>query len=105
LIKLLLTLTLFLFSFSADTETEFKIITLQHRFVSDLLPIVEPMVGAGGTATGMNNQLILRASPERMFEIEKTMAKLDAARVNRKITVKTSNNLQSEQQLGSERFD
>ncbi len=93
-----LLLTLFLFSFSACAETEFKIITLQHRFASDLLPIVEPMVGADGTATGMNNQLILHASPERMLEIEKTVAKLDAARVNRKITVKTSNNLQSEQQ-------
>jgi hypothetical protein len=96
--NLLLTLTLFLLSFSAHAETEFKIITLQHRFASDLLPVIEPMVGADGTATGMNNQLILRASPERMIEIEKTVTKLDAARANRKITVKTSNNLQSEQQ-------
>lgn len=93
-----LLLILLIFSFSAFAETEFKIITLQHRFASDLLPMIEPMVGADGTATGMNNQLILRAAPERMREIEETVAKLDAARVNRKITVKTSNSVQTQRE-------
>jgi len=85
-------------SFSAFAETEFKIITLQHLFASDLLPIVEPMVGADGAANGMNNQLIVRATPDRMREIEAIVAKLDVARVNRKITVKASNNVQTQQE-------
>jgi Bacterial type II and III secretion system protein len=89
---------LLLISCSALAETEFKIITLQHRFASDLLPMIEPMVGVDGTATGMNNQLILRASPDRMREIEATVANLDAARINRKITVKTSNNVQNQRE-------
>ncbi len=89
---------LLLISFTAFAETEFKIITLQHRFASDLLPIIAPMVGPSGTANGIDNQLIVRASPERMREIEATVAKLDAARVNRKITVKTSNNIQSQRE-------
>jgi hypothetical protein len=89
---------LMLISCAALAETEFKIITLQHRFANDLLPMIEPMVGADGTATGMNNQLILRASPARMREIEAAVANLDAARENRKITVKTSNNVQSQQE-------
>ena len=92
-----LVLILLLLSFSAFAETEFKIITLQHRFANDFLPIISPMVGENGTATGMDNQLILRASPERMREIEATVAKLDAAKVNRKITVNTSNSTQSRQ--------
>jgi hypothetical protein len=92
---LLIFLTL---SFSAFADTEFKIITLQHRFASDLLPIIEPMVGVDGAATGMNNQLILRANPDRMREIEETVSKLDAARVNRKISVKTSNSMQSQRE-------
>lgn len=101
--KLLLVLVLLLFSFSAislviNAETEFKIITLQHRFANDLLPIISPMVGAEGSATGMDNQLILRATPERMREIEATVTKLDAARVNRKITVKSDNNIQTQQE-------
>ena len=64
---------LLLISCTALAETEFKIITLQHRFASDLLPMIEPMVGADGTATGMNNQLILRAQPARMREIEEVV--------------------------------
>lgn len=79
-------------------ETEFKIISLQHSFASDLLPTIEPMVGAAGTATGTNNQLILRATPERMREIEALVQKLDVVKVNRRITISTSNNTQSQQE-------
>lgn len=91
-------LVLMLFCTTVFAETEFKIFTLQHRFASDLLPIVDPMVGPEGTANGIDNQLIIRASPERMQEIEALVAKLDAARVNRKITVNTSNNVQTQRE-------
>lgn len=95
--KLLQKLLLIFLLVSTNTfaETEFKIITLQHRFANDLLPTITPMVGADGTATGINNQLILRASPQRMQEIEAIVSQLDIARVNRKISVKSTNNIQS----------
>ena len=99
-VRVFLMLSLALLSVLASVpvlaETEFKIISLQHRFASDLLPTITPMVGLDGTATGMNNQLILRAQPERMREIETLIEKLDAARVNRRITV--SNSLQQNSQ-------
>lgn len=95
--KLLLCCCLLLCSFVARAETEFKIITLQHRFASDLIPAVEPMIGPDGTINAIDNQLILRANPERMREIEALVSKLDTARINRKITIKTGNTLQSEQ--------
>lgn len=85
-------------SINVMAETEFKIITLQHRFASDLLPIIEPMVGIDGTAKGINNELIMRASPERMREIEAIIEKLDAARVNRKITINRNNSMQSQRE-------
>ena len=91
-------LMLLLLSLNVWAETEFKIITLQHVFASDLLPIIEQMVGADGAANGINNQLIVRAQPERMRDIEAIIAKLDIAKVNRKITVKNSNNVQAQQQ-------
>lgn len=100
-IKRLTFIALILLPFWAQAEIEFKIITLQHRFASDLLPIIEPLVGAEGTATGIRNQLILRASPERMREIESAVAQLDVARVNRRITINNSNNTRS-QQVGVE---
>lgn len=89
-------LLMLLFCTNSFAETEFKIFTLQHRFASDLLPFVEPMIGPDGSANGIDNQLIIRAQPERMQEIEALVAKMDAARINRKITVSTSNNIQSQ---------
>jgi Bacterial type II and III secretion system protein/Bacterial type II/III secretion system short domain len=93
-----LLLILLLLSFSAFAETEFKIITLQHVFAKDLLPIIEPIVGADGAANGINNQLIVRAQPDRMREIEAIVASLDVAKVNRKITVKSTNDIQTQQE-------
>jgi hypothetical protein len=84
------------FNLMVYAETEFKIITLQHQFADNLLPIIAPMVGVDGTATGIQNQLILRASPDRMREIQATVQQLDIAKVNRRITINTSNNSQSQ---------
>ncbi len=92
----LMFLSLVSFSLIAHAETIFKIITLQHRFASDLLPAISPMVGLDGTATGMQNQLILRASPERMRDIEAIVESLDVARVNRRITVSNSNSIETQ---------
>lgn len=89
-------LLMLLFCTNSFAETEFKIFTLQHRFASDLLPFVEPMIGPDGSANGIDNQLIIRAQPERMQEIETLVSKMDTARINRKITVSTSSNIQSQ---------
>ncbi|MFM9836175.1 MAG: secretin N-terminal domain-containing protein [Methylophilaceae bacterium] len=79
-------------------QTDFKIFTLKHHFASDLLPSISQMVGEDGVATGTNNQLIVRAAPERMREIEQLISQLDTEKINRKISVKTSNNLQTQNQ-------
>lgn len=93
-----LLLTLFFTAFSAQviSATEFKIITLQHRFATDILPIIQPLVGSDGAVTGMQNQLIIRASAEKMSEIEQVIANLDVARQNLKITVSRQSNQQAE---------
>lgn len=68
-------------------QTELRMITLQHRFGEELLPIVQPMVGPDGTANAMNNLLIIRAAPDRLAEIEQVVAGLDTARRNIRIEV------------------
>jgi hypothetical protein len=88
-------LTLSLFSLNALAATEFKIIDLQHHFAEDILPIIQPLVGSDGTATGMQNHLIIRASPEKMIEIEQIISTLDVERQNLRITVSHQNNLQT----------
>jgi type II secretory pathway component GspD/PulD (secretin) len=74
----------------AWAETEFKIITLQHRFAQDLLPIIQPMVGEGGSASAIDNHLMIRATPERMQAIKQIIATLDIARKNVRIMVSHS---------------
>jgi len=85
-----ITLLLLMGLFSASpawARTEFKMITLQHRFAQELVPIVAPMVGEDGNASAIDNHLVIRASPERMQAIEELVAKLDTARRNMRITV------------------
>ena len=72
---------------TAWAATEFKMITLQHRFAQELVPIVAPLVGDDGNASAIDNHLVIRASPERMQAIEELVAKLDTARRNMRITV------------------
>jgi Bacterial type II/III secretion system short domain/Bacterial type II and III secretion system protein len=78
------------FSLSAHAQTELRIFTLQHHFAQDLYSVVSPLVGADGTVTGMNNQLIVRATPAQLAEIEAVIATFDKPRVNRKITVQSN---------------
>lgn len=81
---------LFLLSSFAYGITELKIITLQHRFAEDIIPTIEPMIGSDGTISGYQNQLIVRANPQNMAEIEKLVATLDAVQKNLKISVSRS---------------
>lgn len=78
---------------SVHAATEFKIITLQHRFAEEILPVIRPLVGDNGTASAMQNNLIIRTSPANMAEIEQIISTLDTARQNLKITVNRNQNL------------
>jgi len=77
----------------AKAATEFKIITLQHRFAEEILPVIRPLVGDNGTASAMQNNLIIRTSPSNMAEIEHIISTLDTARQNLKITVNRNKSL------------
>ena len=77
----------------ASAATEFKIITLQHRFAEEILPVIRPLVGNDGTATAMQNNLIIRTSPANMAEIEQIVSTLDTARQNLKITINRNKSL------------
>jgi len=90
-------LLVILLPLSGIAATEFKIIDLQYRFAEDILPIIQPLAGSDGAVTGMQNHLIVRASPEKMREIEQVIATLDVIRQNFKITVNRQNNLQTTQ--------
>lgn len=54
-----------------------EIIELRSKNVEEVLPALLPLVEPGGTLTGMNNQLFLRASPQNRAEIKRALAALD----------------------------
>jgi len=82
--KILVALLMFpLLAFSYELE----IISLQHRSAEDLLPIIRPLLDADEVASGMNYQLILRASPHNLQQIKKLLTRIDIAPRRLKITV------------------
>lgn len=78
-----------------SATTEFKIITLQYRFAEDLVPIIQPLVGADGSVTGIQNQLLIRTRSDKMANIEQIVSTLDVERKNLKITVRRQSSLNS----------
>lgn len=71
-------------------EMPLEIISLQHRPVEDVIPILQPLVAPGGTVTGMNNQLIIKTTAENLEQIKQVLATLDRAPRRLKIYVSQS---------------
>lgn len=61
----------------AVAQQEMEIVPLRHRPVEQVLPILRPLLEPGGVLSGMNNQLILRASRKNREEIKQALAALD----------------------------
>jgi type II secretory pathway component GspD/PulD (secretin) len=73
--RLLLLLLLFCPPLLADYPLE--IIELKGRTVEEMIPIIRPLVEPDGSVVGMQNQLIIRTSPENLREINKLIQRLD----------------------------
>lgn len=58
-------------------QTVLEVIPLKYRSVEEVLPVLQPFVGNEGALSGMNGQLIVRATPARMAEIRKILAGID----------------------------
>jgi type II secretory pathway component GspD/PulD (secretin) len=70
-------LALLIFCASAWAENQFKIITLQHKFGEDLLPVLQPLAGANGAISASGNNLFVDVDAARMPVIEQAVARLD----------------------------
>ena len=86
----ILTLTIALISIAAavhSAEMILEVIPLKHRLVSDIVPTLQALVAEGGAVTGMNDQLIIRTTPENMADLKNVLAALDAKLKQLRITV------------------
>ena len=64
-----------------------EVIELHSRSYEEILPVIQPFVGSGGTVTGMGNKLVIKAAPERVSEIKRLLVDLDRPPKRLQITV------------------
>ncbi len=101
LARLLLCLAV-LFGGRAVAQQELEIIPLRSQTVDQVLPTLLPLVEPGGTLTGMNDQLFLRASARNREEIRRVLATID--RPSRRMIIRVSQNRESEASSRRESF-
>ena len=67
---------------------QMEIIPLRNRTAEELMPILRPRVEPGGALTGMQYQLILRASPNNVADIRRVISQLDVRQRRLQISVR-----------------
>ena len=86
-IRLVLLLLMLSVSSVRAENTVVEVIQLRHSLLQDILPVVQPLIGPNGTATGMNDQLVVRATPTTITQIKQLLETLDAPPRRLMITV------------------
>ncbi|MCH8207927.1 MAG: hypothetical protein IIA62_02545, partial [Nitrospinae bacterium] len=86
-------LTLFILIFLAvaalaSAQSRVEIIQLKHRLASELIPILQPLLGYQETLTGMGYKLIVKTNPENMRTVKGLIGQLDTALRSLRIIVK-----------------
>lgn len=92
----ILILVLALFGLPALAQQEVEVIPLRHQTVDRVLPVLQPLLEPGGTLSGMNNQLFLRASRRNRDEIRKALAAIDIPL--RKLMIQVTSNREAGRQ-------
>ncbi len=75
--KLILVLTCLLALGVAHAQQQLEIINLKSRTADQVLPQLRPFVEPGGTLSGMNNQIFIRASEANRRQIKDLLAAID----------------------------
>lgn len=63
----------------AAAADEVAVITLRHRTVDEVLPILRPLVDSDGALSGTGDSLIVRSSPENIEQLRQVLAAIDTA--------------------------
>jgi len=84
---------LFLLPALAGAQQELEIISLRHRPLDQVLPALRPLLEAGGTLSGMGDQLFLRASRANREQIRQALAAIDTPA--RRLLIRVSQNRQA----------
>jgi type II secretory pathway component GspD/PulD (secretin) len=72
---------------SGVEANELEVINLKHRSAEELLPIIRPLLDQDEMVSGMNYQLILRASTRNIAQIRRLLDSIDTQPRSLRITV------------------
>ena len=75
----------------ADTRT-LTTIDLKHQLPSQVLPVIQPLLGSGSTAAEFNSALILNVTDEELGKVRKLLEVIDRQPRQLLITVRTPGN-------------
>jgi type II secretory pathway component GspD/PulD (secretin) len=86
---LLFCLTLITIADAQQMVTE--VIPLGYRSVSEIIPVVRPLVSPSGTVSGLQGQLVVTATPQQLAQVRKVLSALDKSPVRLLISVRRGN--------------
>lgn len=92
--KTLLTALFMFWAGLVFAQQTLEIIELKSRNVDQVLPSLRPLLEPGGTLSGMNNQLFLRASARNRSEIKQALAAID--KPARQLVIRVSKNREAD---------
>jgi len=68
--------------------TVLEVFTLKYRTAEQVIPLIQPMLRAGGSISGLQNQLIVRTTAGNLEEIRRILASVDTVPRRLVITVR-----------------
>lgn len=76
-------------------QQEVEVVPLKSRTVDQVLPVLQPLVEPGGAVSGMNNQLIIKASRRNREQLKQVLASIDTPPRMLRIRVSQNRDLES----------
>ncbi len=95
--KALVILFLLTFSLFNQANAEMEIISIKNRPATEIKNLLLPLLQPEERVVASGSNLILQAAPERLFEIQTIIEKLDSAQENLVITVVQGRDISAEQ--------
>ena len=74
-----------------------EVIPLAYRSVSEIIPVVRPLVSPSGTVSGLQGQLVVTATPRQLAQVRKVLSALDKSPVRLLISVRRGNSYTGKQ--------
>ncbi len=75
--RFLLTMLLLVSAAAIAQSTVLEVIDLKYRNAQEVLPVLQPFVAREGSISALNNQLIVRTTPQNLAELHKILDSID----------------------------